>query len=147
MLKEDFCITVIGKQKYDNEEENEIKLDVLGSYSIKNGHKIIAYKEHDEETDTKGRTTILKIENDNILTMTKTGSETKLILEKNKKHSCFYDTAFGSMQMDTFTNVFKNNLTDEGGFLEVNYVLDINSAYASENNLYIKIKSKNKGMI
>lgn len=139
MLKEDFCISIIGKQKYDD-DVSEIKVDTLGSYTTKNGSRFIAYKEYDEQ-DSKGQTALIKIDKNGMLTMTKAGSNTRLVLEKEKRHSCLYDTGFGYMQMGVFTSVFKDDLTDKGGKLQVNYTLDIDSNISSVNELHIEIKS------
>lgn len=140
MINEDFCISITGKQKYED-DETEIKVDTLGSYTTKNGCRYIAYKEYDDEENSSGTTAVIKVENDNTLTMTKAGSGTKLVLEKEKRHSCLYDTGYGSMQMGVFTSIFKNNLTDSGGNIRINYTLDINSNFSSYNELYIEIKS------
>ncbi len=48
MLKEDYNISITGKQFYD-EEAGEITLSTTGSYTEKGSTRFIAYKEYDEE--------------------------------------------------------------------------------------------------
>ena len=47
MLKEDYNISITGKQFYD-EEAGEITLSTTGSYTEKGSTRFIAYKEYDD---------------------------------------------------------------------------------------------------
>ncbi len=134
--RDNFLISISGKQIFDGEEINT-KVDTLGTYVIKDDARFITYKEY---SDNGSKTSILKIENDNTLTMSKIGSKTKMILEKEKRYSCLYDVGFAQLSMGVFTSKFDSNLTENGGNLKVHYTLDFNSALASENELFIEVK-------
>lgn len=143
MLNEDYWISITGKQKYEG-DEGEIKVDTVGSYTKKGGVRYITYKEYDDENPGVARTAVLKIEDDKVVTMSKAGSGTSLILEKGRRHSCLYDTGYGQLSMGVFTSELKNELTDRGGKLKVNYTLDIDAYLSSRNELSIEVRSSGK---
>lgn len=143
MLKEDFWISIVGKQKYDD-DVGEIKIDTVGSYTTKNGARFIAYQEYDEDNPNISHTAVLKIEDNKMVTMSKAGTHTRLILEKGRRHTCLYETGYGHLHMGVFTSELKNELTDKGGKLKVNYTLDIDSTLSSRNELCIEVKSTQK---
>lgn len=140
MLNEDFWISIVGKQKYED-DEGVIMVDTVGSYTKKGKVRYIAYKEYDDDNPGVSHTAVLKIEDDKVVTMSKAGTGTHLILEKGRRHSCLYDTAMGQLSMGVFTSELKNELTDSGGRLRVHYTLDIDSCLSSKNELSIEVRS------
>lgn len=143
MLKEDYLISITGKQKYDS-DDTEVTVNTVGSYTTRKGIRYIAYKEYDEENPNISRTAIIKVENNEKVTMSKTGCATRLILQKGQRHSCLYDTDFGQLQMGVFTSELKNDLSDDGGKLKINYTLDINSSLSSKNELFVEVSTARK---
>ncbi len=137
--KEDYCISIVGKQDCDG-EITEVIVDTLGGYVVEDGIRYITYEEYDDQNPNVSSTAILKIENDSMLTMTKASSDTEIILEKEQRYSCMYDTGFGSMTMGVFTSEFKSDLTEAGGKLQVKYTLDFNANFASRNELLIEVR-------
>ncbi|MEG1427205.1 MAG: DUF1934 domain-containing protein [Oscillospiraceae bacterium] len=145
MLNENYWISIVGKQSYDD-DVGEIKVDTVGSYTKKNGARFISYKEYDEDNPAIAHTAVLKIEDNKMVTMMKGGTLTRLILEKGQRHNCLYDTGAGHLNMGVFTSELKNELTDGGGKLRVNYTLDVNSTLSSQNELCIEVTAYNENM-
>lgn len=144
MLKDNYDIRIRGRQIYGGEEHNEtgeITLSTTGSYTERGGATFIAYKEYDEEDPKIAHTAVLKVEPGRV-TMSRTGSSTKLILEKGKRHLCFYDTGFGALSVGIFTSEMDSSLTRRGGRLNVKYTLDIDSALTSSNEIEVEIKPR-----
>ena len=48
-MKEDYAITIRGRQVYEDEDQGEICLSALGTYREKDGTRFILYKEYDED--------------------------------------------------------------------------------------------------
>lgn len=139
-MQENYLISIVSLQQVDG-EKNEIKLTTLGSYISKGDSRYIVYKEYNAENSGNARTSILKIENSNKVTLMRNGVEnTRLILEKGKRHLCQYDTGYGNLMVGIYTNDVACKLDNSGGTLEINYTLDINANLASINELYITIK-------
>lgn len=137
-MKEDYAITVTGRQVCDGEDQGEVRLSALGTYREKDGKRFILYKEYDEEDAKAYRMASLIVE-PGVVTMTRSGSSTRLILEKGRRHLCLYDTVFGSMTVGIYTSQLDVDLGDRGGTLEIAYTLDIDSNLSSQHTLRIDV--------
>lgn len=137
-MKEDYAITIKGHQVYGDEDQGEICLSTLGTYKEKDGTRFILYKEYDEEDASAFRTAMLKVEPE-VVTMSRSGSSTRLILEKGRRHHCLYDTGFGSLTVGIYTSQLDVDLGETGGTLEISYTLDVDSNLSSQNRLYIEV--------
>lgn len=140
MDKNDFDIFIIGSQKYD---ENDDKIDVKtsGTYYIKDGKQIIEYLEYSDENPDKPTSVMLEI-NDETAIMSHKNSTTRLILEKNRRHLCVYDTPYGMIQLGVFTHFFKSTLGNNGGLINIKYTIDIDSQLSSKNEIKISVKRR-----
>lgn len=142
MIKDDYNINIIGRQTYDGEVD-EIALSTTGTYAQRGGARFISYKEYDEEDPKISRTAVLKVEPEKV-TLMRIGSDTRLILEKDRRHLCLYDTGFGALTVGVFTSELKNALHSKGGRLEIEYTLDINSSASSRNELSVEVTPRKK---
>ena len=137
-MKEDYAITIKGHQVYGDEDMGEICLSALGTYRERDGARFILYKEYDEEDARAFRMAMLKVE-PGVVTMSRSGSSTRLILEKGRRHHCLYDTEFGSLTVGIYTSQLDVDLGENGGTLEIAYTLDVDSSLSSQNRLYIEV--------
>lgn len=140
MLKDDYDISITGRQEYDS-DSGEISLSTTGSYTQRGGARFIAYKEYDEDNPKVSYTSVLKIEPGKV-TMMRSGSDTRLILEKGRRHLCLYDTGFGSLTVGVFTHELTSSLGNKGGSLNVKYTLDIDSTLSSSNQILVEVKPR-----
>lgn len=141
-MKEDYIISIVGKQTI-NGEQDEIELTTIGSYITKGKNRYIIYKEYDEDYPKRKIRSTLKIEDDKIVTMIRNGENpTRLMLERGKRHLCYYNTGYGSLMIGVFADTIKVNLNQDGGTINVRYTIDFNSDFNSLNELYIKVSSK-----
>ena len=140
--KEKYLISIIGEQTLDGETD---KVEVLtsGNYMMKKNHCYIGYKEYDEENPNKYSDNLIKVE-DNLVTIIRKGEmQSRLMLEKGKRHQCLYQTVAGDLMIGVFTKTMKNTLNEKGGTLEVSYTLDFNTDLVSENRFKITVEEKN----
>lgn len=140
--KNKYLISIIGEQCVDGQDD-KVEVITEGNFMFKNGHYYIGYKEYDNENPQKYSSNLIKVENETVTISRKGEQSSHLILEKNRRHQCLYQTIAGELSIGIFTKTFKNNLTEKGGSLEVSYTLDFNSDLVSENKFYIEIKEKN----
>lgn len=136
-MTEDYTINIIGKQEYAD-DSGEISMSTVGTYRQRDGVRFIAYKEYDDEDPRVSRTAVLKVEPGKV-TMSRTGSSTRLILEEGRRHLCLYDTGFGSLTVGVFTSKLREALDHTGGSLEIAYTLDIDSNLSSSNELRVEV--------
>lgn len=141
MLKDDYSIDIIGRQSYrdDIAEPGEVTLQTTGTYTERGGAQFISYKEYDDENPRVVHTSVLKVEPGKV-TMMRIGTSTRLVLEENRRHTCFYDTGCGALSVGVFTSRLSSSLDKNGGKLSIKYTLDIDSNLSSTNEIEVKIK-------
>lgn len=139
--QEKYMISIIGEQSLDGETD---KIEVLtsGKFMRRRDHFYIGYKEYSEENPSEYYDNLIKVE-PNMVTINRNGGvQTRLMLEKGRRHQCIYQTIAGDFTIGVFTKTLNNNLGDKGGTLEVSYTLDFDTNLVSENRFYIKVEEK-----
>ncbi len=140
--KKDYLISVTGIQEVDGERD-KIELTTVGNYMIKNGKTYIGYKEYFDDDPSSVSDNLIKIEPDDRVTIIRNGGkQTRLILEKGRRHQCHYRTVMGDMMIGVFTDTVSNKLDKSGGKLHVSYELDFNNEFISKNEFYIDVQEK-----
>jgi len=138
-LKKDVIISIKGIYKTEGDKD-VVELMTQGTYSRKDGCYYLQYQES-EATGMDGVTTTLKIIDDSLVSLSRSGMQgTQLMVEKGKRHLCHYDTGYGNLMVGVNAAKIESSLNDEGGDLHFKYSLDINSSLASENEVFINIK-------
>jgi uncharacterized beta-barrel protein YwiB (DUF1934 family) len=139
-LKKDVRITIKGTQ-YADDDQDQVELTTIGSLVRRNGVYYICYDES-EATGFEGTKTTLKVEGDRRVTMRRVGENmrSQLIIEKGRRHQCFYDTGYGGITLGISGDDIVSCLDDSGGHLQVRYTLDINASMASENELLVQVE-------
>lgn len=140
MLKEDFLISIKGTQ-ISNGEKEKTEFKTKGHYVVNGNKKFIVYNEYVHPMLDKPVTSVLKIEDDKLVTLSHTGnSRTNLILERGKRHTCFYDTMAGALRVGIFTKTIDSTLGKDGGDIKIEYSLDLSCDVNIENYLSLNIK-------
>lgn len=137
-MEKDVCIKIKSIQNSE-EGEDVTELFTYGKM-IKNpdGCYSISY----EETDAvgfEGCKVTMDISQDEVRLIRSGNAVSDLIIERGKKHHCHYGTPYGDFMMGINTNDLKNEITDNGGSLYLNYTIDINSDFLSDNEMFINI--------
>lgn len=140
-MNKDFVIDIKGTQKFENDSDI-INVTTLGHYCEKSTGRYITYKEYDSDGSENGeQTSVVKIGNDNMVTITRIGKfGSRLTLENNRRHQCHYSTVAGDLMIGIFTNKMNIDLNENGGMVEVGYTIDFNSGLVSENEIKISVK-------
>jgi uncharacterized beta-barrel protein YwiB (DUF1934 family) len=143
-MRKDVLISIKGTVISEGAAPDIIELITAGRYYNKEGSYFISYKES-ETTGFEGVTTTLKVEGDNCVTLTRSGtSSSRLVLEKGRRHLCHYDTGLGQLMVGVSGCRINSQLDDGGGELTFNYTLDINSSLVSQNEVYISVREAMK---
>lgn len=101
----------------------------------------VTYRETDDELE--GCETTLKLEEMRRVVMTRTGKySAEMIIEKERRHTCFYATPFGELMMGIYASCVEAEMTENGGRLKFVYTIDFNNDLASENELTVIVKTK-----
>lgn len=138
MTKDTHDISIVGRQFYDD-DTGEVLLSTTGVYTKRGSTRFIAYREYEEDNPSVSHTALLKVEDDKV-TMSRSGTSTRLILERGQRHLCLYDTGFGGLTVGVFTSQLDSTLEDEGGKLDIKYTLDVDSSLSSRNEIQIEVR-------
>lgn len=138
-----YILKIIGQQKVGSEKDST-ELITTGSLRFFGDDYKIRYKETTEGLEDCFVT--LSFENKNRVTMTRTGGFTaEMIMEKNKRHTCIYETPMGSLSLGIYTKEVTSSVTEEGGKLRLSYSLDANGSFLSDNLLEVTLEKAKEG--
>ncbi|MBE7034625.1 MAG: DUF1934 domain-containing protein [Ruminococcaceae bacterium] len=131
-------ITLNGNQEVDGEQES-YELTTLGRYMKKDDKYYITY-EGSELTGYEGTTTTLKIK-DGCVSMIRFGaSNSQMVFEKEKKYVGYYETPFGSLSVGVTTNSMTVNIDEDGGEINLDYMVELNNSMPVHNGLHVTIR-------
>lgn len=134
----DVLIKIKGVQTTPGNSE-EIELTTLGKMWRRNGGWRLRYPET-AATGMEGAETTVSVA-DTIVEMRRKGPmDTRMTVERDKRHLCLYDTGFGEMTVGVFGQNVESSLGEHGGECFMRYTIDINSGFESVNELHITVK-------
>lgn len=142
-MKEDYLIKVTGIQTVDGDTDR-IEIITSGTMLHREGKFLIKYTERDSDDPRIAiENTVLVNGDSQVTVIRKLGGESRLVLEKGRRHSCIYSTPMGDMSIGIYTDYIKNRLVPSvGGKLSLKYTLDFNAGFVSDNELHITITKK-----
>ncbi len=129
-------------QTIEGEGSEETELMTEGTMEQKDGVWLITYQES-EATGFEGSTTRIHVQDNAMVSIARKGTvQSCLTIETGKKHYCLYDLPYGSMTVGIFTHKIESSLSQSGGQLYLKYTIDVNSAYISDNEIYLDVTVK-----
>jgi len=139
----DVTISIKGAQSSDGQEEEFFELVTDGEYSCDGGVPVFSYEES-ELTGYNGLMTTFKVEPERVILSRGGGINGDMIFSEKQKHHFLFETPVGPITMGIDTNGIIRNLNEDGGNLEINYVIDVDNSIVSYNSFQISIKGDNK---
>ncbi|MDO4419058.1 MAG: DUF1934 domain-containing protein [Ruminococcus sp.] len=142
-MKEDYLIKVTGIQEIDGESD-KVEIITSGTLMYRDSKFLIKYTERDNDDPRIAiDNSVLVNGNTQVTVIRNIGAESRLILEKGRRHQCIYSTVAGDLSVGVYTDYIKNTLIpDVGGKLSLKYSLDFNAGLVSNNELHITITKK-----
>lgn len=143
-MKEDYLIKVTGIQEIDGESD-KVEIITAGTLMHRDGKFLIKYTERDNDDPRIAIDNSVLINGNTSVTVIRSlgGGESRLLLEKGRRHQCIYTTVAGDLSVGVYTDFIKTQLSpDKGGKLSLKYSLDFNAGLVSNNELHINITKK-----
>jgi uncharacterized beta-barrel protein YwiB (DUF1934 family) len=142
----DILLKIIGNQIISGEENDGepagMEFITEGRFYRKGDSMYLVYEES-EFSGMEGCTTSLKITGDKIRMKRygeDVGVETSINFEKGKRFNGYYETPFGSVEMEVLTNMVNNRIKESGeGSIDIDYNLSLKRLAESRNLLSIEI--------
>ncbi len=134
-MKENAMISLKTIQTVDGDgDTNEIELQTKGKFAEKNGKFYIIYEES-ELTGFEDTTTTIKVDKD-CVSLTRSGKyNSKMEFRKGEKCICSYQTPYGVIPVGVNPTMLESKLTDTGGKVNIEYLLDIDNREYLKNRL------------
>ena len=141
-MKKDVLISISGRQVFaDGREDDPIELVTGGRFYKRNGGYYIAYRE--SELTGLGRTmTVIKAEPSRV-TLSRYGEcPSSFVFEKGRPEAAFYHAGGYSLTLCYTTHLLSNTLTDEGGGLEVGYLVTVDGEASGSSFFTVDVKER-----
>ena len=97
-----------------------------------------------ELTGMEGTTTAFSIRDDTVA-LTRTGLiNSQLVFQRGRRNSSLYETPWGTMQVDVFTNRLVYQLDSRGGVLEIKFSISVDHQVTGENQFKIRVRESGR---
>ena len=139
----DIMLKIVGRQVTSETEEEQLEFVTEGKYYVKGDSVYLLYDES-EFSGMEGCTTSLKITGNNIKMKRfgeRIGLDTEIEFQKGKRYKGYYDTPYGSVEMEVLTNDVINKIEKiEGkGTLNIDYHISLRGLSEGRSILDIEI--------
>lgn len=132
-------ISIKGFQTAQHSEEESFELVTDGEYALDDGVVHFSYMES-ELTGYAGMKTSFLVEQDRVVLTRAGGLNGEMIFSEGRKHHFVYETTYGSLTMGIDTQSITKKLDENGGDLEIHYVIDVDNVALSRNSFKINVK-------
>lgn len=141
-MNKDVLIHVRGLQMMETDDAQEpIEIVVPGQYYFRNGSHYLRYEEMLDDT---AETTV------NYIKMSPNGVEVRkqgqvnvhMVFEEGKKNKTFYNTPYGTLQMEISATGLELKESEDGIQMKVDYALDMNEEHVADCYLTVQAQSK-----
>ena len=122
------------------EDGGEVELITEGTYSFRNGTHFLAYDES-EATGMAGTRTTIRVGENGVIVHRTGAINTEMQFEPGSVSHASYDTGFGVINMNTYTNkVFVDIDAAKGGDISVEYRVEMDNRHGFDNRFSIAFK-------
>ncbi|MDR0821337.1 MAG: DUF1934 domain-containing protein [Oscillospiraceae bacterium] len=142
-MKENVSIDIKSTQSSE-EGRDTVEMFTVGTMdSDKNGGYQLSYEESGA-TGFPGDVVVLNVSGDTVVMNRMSGGKkavsANLVIERGKRHHCYYGTPYGEFMVGITANDIRSDIGDNGGSVFLRYTVDINSGFIYENELQINVR-------
>ncbi len=123
----------------DDEEPDSLEFVTDGQYLFQDEVACLSYQES-EVTGLEGTRTSVTILPDQVVVDRAGTVQSRMIFKEGSKSSFLYSTPFGQATMGVDTRRIRRNVNEQGGKVEIDYVVDMEHAVVARNRFSITIR-------
>ena len=139
-MKRNVMLSILGKQRYQNQEPETIELVTEGTMEFINGGWEITYEESDL-TGLQGVTTVFRVEPDKV-TLRRTGPlRSTMEFRVGESHDSLYQLEFGTLMLTVTTRHLFFDILPEGGCIDLIYDIDIEQSESGTVDYHMDIRA------
>jgi len=145
MIMKDVVISITGVQQGHN-GPNAIELVTQGRYGVERDKICLSYQET-ELTGMDGTETTFTVHPKRVELERKGGVNAQMVFQEGQKHFFLYETPFGAATMGINTNRVQCALGEHGGYMQIDYTIDMENSVVGRNRFHIFVKETEKSHI
>lgn len=138
----DVLISIQAAQSQADSQEENLEFITQGTYCYDHATTTFSYMES-EMTGLEGTKTIFQIEGAAIHLIREGAFQSHMVFQLGKKHTFLYETPYGATAMGVSTRHIQHNLDTNGGYLEIDYTIDLDGVMLSDSQFRIGITPQN----
>ena len=135
----DVVIYIRSLYGYDENEEEAIDFSTDGLYTYDGDTACLTYLET-EVTGMEGTRTSVVVTPEKVVVDRDGTVTSRMIFKQGEKNAFLYDTPVGSATMHIDTRRILFRFDEQGGELEIDYVLDLEHAFVTRNVFRVEVK-------
>ncbi len=141
-MMKDVVIYIRNHFGCDGEEQDTLDFTTDGLYTYDDdGTACLTYLET-EVTGMEGTRTSVMVLPDKVVVDRDGTVTSRMVFRPGEKHAFLYDTPVGSATMHMDTRGLNARFNEHGGHMEIDYVLDMEHAFASRNRFRLTVKEQ-----
>ena len=125
----------------DEKDEEAIDFSTDGLYTYDGSTACLTYLET-EVTGMEGTRTSVVVTPEKVVVDRDGTVTSRMVFQPGHKDAFLYDTPVGSATMHMNTRDLKSRFNEHGGQMEIDYVLDMEHAFASRNKFHLTVKEQ-----
>lgn len=138
-MKQDVIIAISVKQDYGDDQDEVIELVTQGIMEQESPTKYKISYEESEMTGLQGTTTTFWVEPTRILLRRVGAVSSVMEFEQGKRHQSAYDTPYGAMDVEVHTRSFHQDISTQGGRIDLEYDIEISKKILGNNFFQIQV--------
>ena len=145
MLK-DVWISISNIQGCEQDDEEQLEFTTDGYYYYEDGVGCLSYEES-EVTGLEGTRTSMIVMPDQVVVDRDGLITSRMVFKEGTKNSFLYETPYGKATMGIDTRRIRRSLDENGGQVEIDYVVDVEHAVVTRNRFQITVtQTENRGI-
>ena len=138
-MEKQIILFVRGEQTYDSVSPEVTELATEGLMTIEGEEVTLTYQES-EITGMEGTTTRFIVRGDTVV-LERTGMiVSRMEFKQGERSSSFYETPWGTMEVDIVTTKLAHRFTERGGVMEIAFTIAVNHQVTGENRFKVRVK-------
>ena len=138
-MMKDVLISIHSSFAYEEGEEQQMDFTTDGYYFYEDDVGCLSYEET-EVTGMEGTRTSLFVMPDQVVVDRDGTITSRMVFKEGLKNSFLYNTPFGQATMGVDTRSIRHEMGENGGSVEIDYVVDMEHAVVTRNKFYLTVK-------
>lgn len=137
----DVVISMHSVHDYDRADSDTIDFSTDGHYFKDGDVSCFSYMET-EVTGMEGTRTSVIVRPNEVVIDRDGMISSRMIFRQGEKNSFLYSTPYGTATLGISTRRIKHSFDENGGSMEVDYVMDMEHSLVSRNKIFLRIKEQ-----